>query len=79
MLYGLIRKLIDWNFDLDATHGPLMALGFLLVIMAMLFLACGLMGELMMRIYFESTPARTYAIRRVVRGDDPQPPGPKPD
>ena len=79
LLYGLIRKLIDWNFDLDATHGPLMALGFLLVIMAMLFLACGLMGELMMRIYFESTPARTYAIRRVVRGDEPQPPGPKPD
>ncbi len=79
LLYGLIRKLIDWDFDLDTTHGPLMALGFLLVIMALLFLACGLMGELMMRIYFESTPARTYAIKRVVRGDEPQPPGSKPD
>jgi hypothetical protein len=24
----------------------------------------------MMRIYFESTPARTYAIKRIVRGGE---------
>ncbi len=33
----------------------------------MLMLATGLIGELLMRIYFESTGARTYAVRRVVR------------
>ncbi len=72
LLYGFIRKLIDWDFALFSEHGPLMAMGFLLIIMALVFLACGLMGELMMRIYFESTPARTYAIKRVVRGGEPE-------
>jgi glycosyltransferase involved in cell wall biosynthesis len=68
--YGFIRKLLDWDYSLFVEHGPLMAMGFLLVIVALLFLACGLMGELMMRIYFESTPARTYAIKRIVRGGE---------
>jgi len=66
--YGFIRKLIQWDaFRLFERHGPLMALGFLLVLAAMLFLATGLIGELMMRLYFESSNARTYAVRRIVR------------
>ncbi len=66
--YGLVRKLIQWDrFELFQRHGPLMALGFMLVVMAMLFLATGLIGELLMRIYFEGTSAKTYAVREVVR------------
>ncbi|MFP4053223.1 MAG: glycosyltransferase family 2 protein [Phycisphaerae bacterium] len=73
LAYGLVRKLTSWEFDLFQQHGPLMALGFMLVIMAMFFLATGVMGELMMRIYFEATPARTYAVKRVVcQEDDPE-------
>ena len=68
--YGLVRKLINWDFDLVSTHGPLMAVGFMLAITALLLLATGLMGEMLMRIYFESTPARTYAVRRVLRSRD---------
>ncbi len=65
--YGFVRKLIQWDtFHLFQQHGPLMALGFMLLVAAMLMLSTGLMGELMMRIYFESSPARTYAVRRVV-------------
>jgi len=65
--YGFVRKLLQWNtFHLFQRHGPLMALGFMLMLAAMLMLATGLMGELMMRIYFESSPARTYAVRRLV-------------
>ncbi len=72
--YGLIRKLIQWNnFSLFAAHGPLMAVGFMLVITAMLMLATGLIGELMMRIYFESSPARTYAVREVIRSGEKTP------
>jgi len=70
LLYGLIRKIIGWfgeGFDLFTVHGPLMALGFLSMITAMLLLATGLIGEMLMRIYFESTDARTYRIRRLVR------------
>ncbi len=68
LLYGFIRKIVQWGeFDLVKEHGPLMALGFMLLIAAMLMLAMGLIGELLMRIYFESSHARTYAVRRVVR------------
>jgi len=66
--YGLVRKLIDWNFHLFAVHGPLMALGFMLLLTGMLLLSTGLIGELLMRIYFESTGARTYSVRRVIGG-----------
>ena len=69
--YGLVRKLVQWGeFHLFAEHGPLMAMGFMLVITGMLFLAMGLIGELLMRIYFESSGARTYAVRRVFRKSD---------
>ncbi len=70
--YGLVRKIVQWNtFHLFTQHGPLMALGFMLVLAAMLFLATGLIGELLMRIYFESSGAQTYAVRRVVRKGPP--------
>ncbi|MFP3937524.1 MAG: glycosyltransferase family 2 protein [Phycisphaerae bacterium] len=65
--YGLVRKLIQWSdFDLVDTHGPLMAVGFASVIVAMLLVATGLVGEMMMRVYFESAGARTYAVRRLI-------------
>jgi len=69
LTYGLIRKIIGWcgdGFDLFTMHGPLMALGFMSIITAMLLLATGLIGEMLMRIYFESTGARTYRVRRLV-------------
>ena len=66
--YGFVRKCFQWNtFHLFQQHGPLMAVGILLFVAALLLLATGLIGELMMRIYFESTDAKTYAIRRVVK------------
>ena len=67
--YGFIRKLVQWSsFHLLSEHGPLMALGFAAVIAGMLFLSTGLIGELLMRVYFEATSARTYSIRRIVHG-----------
>jgi len=71
LLYGLIRKIIQWSsFSLMTEHGPLMLMGAVLVIAALLLLATGLIGELLMRIYFESSDARTYAIKRIVRKND---------
>jgi glycosyltransferase involved in cell wall biosynthesis len=72
LIFGVMRKLWknvwqgDEHWRLFDHHGPLMALGFMLVLSAMLFLATGLMGEMMMRIYFETSNAKTYAVRRVV-------------
>ncbi|NIA07027.1 MAG: glycosyltransferase [Actinobacteria bacterium] len=67
LTYGFVRKLLQWSsFDLFTEHGPLMAVGFVSAIAGLLFLSTGLIGELLMRVYFEATPARTYAVRRVV-------------
>jgi glycosyltransferase involved in cell wall biosynthesis len=70
LLYGLIRKIVGaiqeggWTqYDLFDHHGPLMALGFLLVITAQLLLATGIIGEMLTRIYFEATEAPTYRVR----------------
>jgi len=72
--YGLVRKLFQWgSFHLFREHGPLMALAFMLVVVGLLVLSTGLIGELLMRIYFESTGARTYAVRRCVRKGDTSP------
>jgi len=66
--YGLVRKLVQWSsFDLMQQHGPLMAVGIATFLAGLLFLSTGLIGELLMRVYFEATPARTYGVRRVVR------------
>lgn len=72
--FGFIKKLVmmmmGQKYHLFQEHGPLMAVGFILIIAAVQFLATGIMGELMMRIYFEATPARTYAVRRLVKKAD---------
>jgi glycosyltransferase involved in cell wall biosynthesis len=68
LAYGLIRKIVQWNsFHVFQKHGFLMAMAFMLVITGMMLLATGLTGEMLMRIYFEASDAKTYAVRRVVR------------
>jgi hypothetical protein len=68
LLYGLVRKIVQWGqFHLFQQHGPLMALGFMLMVTSLLLLATGLIGEMMTRIYFEAGRGRTYAVRRVLR------------
>jgi len=65
--YGFIRKLVQWSsFDLFTRHGPLMAVGFAAVFAGLMFLSTGLIGELLMRVYFEATSTRTYGVRRIV-------------
>ena len=76
LLYGLGWKIVQgirlgWDrAALFEEHGPLMAVAILAVAVGGLMLATGLIGELLMRIYFESTHARTYAVRRVIRRPD---------
>ncbi|MFB3892365.1 MAG: glycosyltransferase, partial [Phycisphaerae bacterium] len=55
------------EYNIVKDHGPMFVLGCLLFVMSLVFLSTGIMGEMLMRIYFESTRARTYAIRRTVR------------
>ena len=47
-------------------HGPLMFAGGLLLLGGLMMFSTGLIGEMMMRTYFESQGRRIYAVREIV-------------
>jgi glycosyltransferase involved in cell wall biosynthesis len=59
----LVEKLA--GRDIISEHGPLMVAGALLCIAGLIFFSTGLIGELLMRTYFESQGRRIYAIREI--------------
>jgi glycosyltransferase involved in cell wall biosynthesis len=63
MVYMFIEKLL--GFDIIAEHGPLLIAGSLLFFAGLMFFSTGLIGEVLMRTYFESQGRRIYAIREV--------------
>src|SRR5580704_14888082 len=65
LIYCAVRKFI-FGFDIIQEHGPLMVLGSLLFLAGLMMFSLGLIGEVMIRIYFESQGRRIYAIRDVI-------------
>ena len=59
----IVEKLM--GRDIIAEHGPLLVAGALLWIAGFLFFSTGLIGEVLMRTYFESQGRRIYAIREI--------------
>jgi glycosyltransferase involved in cell wall biosynthesis len=51
--------------DLVAEHGPLMVAGCLLLLAGLMMFTTGLIGEMLMRVYFESQGRRIYAVREI--------------
>ncbi len=51
--------------SLMANHGPLMLVGALLLLTGIVMFSTGLLGEVLMRTYFESQGRRIYAVREV--------------
>jgi glycosyltransferase involved in cell wall biosynthesis len=51
--------------DLVIRHGPLMLTGGLLLIVGLMMFTTGLLGEMLMRVYFESQGRRIYAVREI--------------
>jgi len=51
--------------DIFVQHGPLLVLGMLLSLFGLQFLATGLVGELMMRNYFEAHQKPVYRLERI--------------
>jgi len=52
--------------DLVIEHGPLMMAGGLLLLAGLMMFSTGLLGEVMIRTYFESQDRRIYAIREIL-------------
>lgn len=58
-----IKKLM--GYEIIMAHGPLLAAGGILLLAGMMLFVAGLLGEVMMRTYFESQGRRIYAVREV--------------
>jgi glycosyltransferase involved in cell wall biosynthesis len=64
LLYLLIKKLL--GYDIVTEHGPLMVAGALMLLGGLMMFSTGLIGEMMMRTYFESQDRRIYAVREIL-------------
>ncbi len=51
--------------DIVIQHGPLMLAGALLLLAGVILFSTGLLGEIVMRTYFESQGRRIYAVREI--------------
>jgi glycosyltransferase involved in cell wall biosynthesis len=64
LAYLAIFKLFT-SRDIVGEHGPLMVAGALMVLGGLMMFCTGLLGELLMRTYFESQGRRIYAVREI--------------
>jgi len=64
LFWVLIEKIL--GKDIIAEHGPLMILGSLLLLAGLVMFSTGLIGEMLMRTYFESQDRRIYAVREIL-------------
>jgi glycosyltransferase involved in cell wall biosynthesis len=64
MTWLAIEKLL--GYEIVVEHGPLMIAGALLLLGGLMMFSTGLIGEMMMRTYFESQNRRIYAVREIL-------------
>jgi glycosyltransferase involved in cell wall biosynthesis len=64
MLFLLVKKIL--GRDIVQEHGPLMVAGGLALLGGLMMFSTGLIGEMMMRTYFESSDRRIYAVRQIL-------------
>jgi len=62
--YVLYDKLI-YRVPIFVAHGPLAVLAIVAVLTGFIFISTGLIGEMISRVYFESTSKKMYSIRRI--------------
>jgi glycosyltransferase involved in cell wall biosynthesis len=68
--YILYDKFV-YNVPILVAHGPLAGLSAVLLLVGLIFVATGLIGEMISRVYFESTNKKIYSVRRVYRKENP--------
>jgi glycosyltransferase involved in cell wall biosynthesis len=65
LFYCLLEKLFR-QLDIFVQHGPLMIAGALLLLAGMMMFSTGLIGELVIRTYFETQNRQIYAVREIL-------------
>ena len=64
--YILFDKLY-YNVPVIVAHGPMAGLAAVLLMVGTVFIATGLIGEMVSRVYFESTGRKIYSVRNIYR------------
>jgi len=64
--YILFDKLY-YHVPILVAHGPLAGLSALLLVVGAIFIATGLIGEMISRVYFEATDRKIYSVRKIHR------------
>jgi len=64
LTYLLVKKIMGYEIVIE--HGPLMLAGGMLMLGGIMMFSTGLIGEMMMRTYFESQDRRIYAVREIL-------------
>jgi len=67
--YILYDKFV-YNVPIFVAHGPLASLAAVLVLIGLIFIATGLIGEMISRVYFESTNKKIYSVRKIHRKEN---------
>lgn len=65
LLAGLAVKKLWTGTQLMVEHGPLMLMGALALLTGVVLFCTGLLGEVLVRTYFESQGRRIYAVREI--------------
>jgi glycosyltransferase involved in cell wall biosynthesis len=63
LFYMAVQKMMGLEIVME--HGPLLFAGALLLLAGIMMFSTGLLGEMMMRTYFESQGRRIYAVREI--------------
>jgi len=54
-----------YGVPIKVAHEPIAAAGVMLMLVGMIFISTGLLGEMISRVYFEATSRKIYAVRNV--------------
>ncbi|NLI47445.1 MAG: glycosyltransferase family 2 protein [Acidobacteria bacterium] len=67
----LVAKKLLLGGDVFTQHAPLLMFAVLLVLAGVQLVCFGLLGEMLTRVYFESSQRTIYAVEKVIRHGDP--------
>jgi len=59
-----------YNVPIFVAHGPLAGAAAVLLLTGLIFITTGLIGEMLSRVYFESTNKKVYSVRKIHRKEN---------
>jgi glycosyltransferase involved in cell wall biosynthesis len=65
-IYILYDKFV-YNVPILVSHGPMAGLAAILLLVGLILISTGLIGEMISRVYFESTNKKIYSVRKIHR------------